>query len=143
MNKPNNQKPAPFAVFGTKENGVADKAIVGFKSPHIDGYEVHICEVETNSKIGDHGVLKDDSITGEYFVMYFCNRNSLRAMIKVLQNIDDKWVAEKLGEALGNTDDATRQAMETLYKNLTPVAQEDLLRVLQADKEKANDKESE
>lgn len=37
-------------------------------------------------------MVQNVDITGEYFRMFFCNRESLRAMIKVLQKIDDMWL---------------------------------------------------
>lgn len=42
MNKPSNQKPAPYVGFGAEDK--PDKVVVGFKSGRVNGYEVHICQ---------------------------------------------------------------------------------------------------
>lgn len=137
MNKPNNQKPAPYAVFGAGDK--ANKALIGFKSQFMSGYEVHICECEGNHAIGDDGVVQNDDITGEYFTMYFCKRESLRAMIRVLQTLDDMWVDELLGKVnLENEDPVIQKAVKMLYKNITPEAQKALMDALNEKSEKSN-----
>lgn len=138
MNKPNNQKPAPYVVFGAGENGNANKALIGFKSQMTSGYELHICETEGNHKIGDSGVIQNGDITGEYFTMYFCKRESLRAMIRVLQTLDDMWVDELLGNtSLRSEDPVIQKAVRKLYKNITPEAQEAIAKVLNGGSEKS------
>lgn len=129
MNKPNNKKPAPYCVFGAFEK--ADKALIGFRSQLTSGYELHICQCSKEHDFGDGGVVQNEDISGEYFTMYFCKRESLRAMIRVLQKLDDMWVDELLGKTCINTEDSVIQsAMKQLYKNMTPKAQKELMKTL-------------
>lgn len=130
MNKPNNQKPSPYVVFGANKDN-ADKAIIGFKSENMSGYEVHICECEGDHKVGDSGMVQNADITGEYFRMYFCNRESLHAMIKVLREIDEMWINELFEKTeLCKESPDIQKAIEMLCKNLTPEAQIKLCHVL-------------
>lgn len=130
MNKSNNQKPAPHIVFGAGNK--ADKAIIGFRSKQVDGYEVHICQCEKEHEFGDNLpnlpeiVIQNEDITGEYFTMYFCKRESLRAMIRVLQEIDDKWVDELIGNMPIQEDATIQEAMRHIFKNTTPETQRQL-----------------
>ena len=137
MNKPNNQKPSPYVVFGANKDN-ADKAFIGFKSENMSGYEVHICECEGDHKIGDSGMVQNVDITGEYFRMFFCNRESLRAMIKVLQKIDDNMWPDELLEKMKVSEESTdiQKAMKMLCKNLTSEAQIKLCHVLNKEKTK-------
>lgn len=118
MNKPNNKKPAPYCVFGAYDK--ADKALIGFKSQLTNGYEVHICQCSKEHDFGDDDVVQNEDISGEYFTMYFCKRKSLKAMINVLQKIDDMWVDELLEKTCIKTDDliirnAMKQGVDTPF----------------------------
>lgn len=118
MNKPNNKKPAPYCVFGAYDK--ADKALIGFKSQLTNGYEVHICQCSKEHDFRDDSVVQNEDISGEYFTMYFCKRKSLKAMINVLQKLDDMWVDELLEKTCVETNDpiirnAMKQGVDTPF----------------------------
>lgn len=91
LSKPLNERPAPRIMFGVPSE-YCDKALVGGKSK-TGGYELHIYEIEGSYHTGDGNIQKED-ITGEYAVLNFCQRNSLQAMIRALQQLDDMWEQE-------------------------------------------------
>lgn len=79
-----------WVVFGagTRPN----KAVIGYKSPRINGYEVKICEIVPAYKYGDEIDLED--ITGEYITLMFAKEESLSYFIDTLQTILAEWKGE-------------------------------------------------
>lgn len=131
MNKPNNQKPAPYVVFGANDGNSANKALLGFKSESMSGYELHICEYNGKCMVGENGEIKKDEITGEYFTIYFAKRESLHSMMRVLQQLDSMWVDEIFNSTkLKEEAPVVRDAMRKLCKNLTPQAQSRFMDIL-------------
>ena len=86
-------------MFGALKDRCS-KALLGYKSKEFPNhYELHILEVGGNYHIGDRELNMAD-ITGEYAVLTFCKRDSLKAMIKVLQELDDIWEKEESNSAI-------------------------------------------
>ncbi len=87
-------KKEPLNIFFGALKDRCSKAILGYKNKKNNRYELHIYEVNGNYHTGDKELDMSD-ITGEYAVLTFCKRESLKAMIKVLQELDSLWEKEE------------------------------------------------
>lgn len=128
MNKPNNHKDTPRVMFGALKDR-CDKVIIGGKSTVSGGYEIRVLQADGNYQVGKVNTLNPDDVTGEYVILDFCKRSSLKAMIAALQELDDAWQKEadrKIEESLGK-DDVLTDAVKNLCRHMTPQAQEALL----------------
>lgn len=88
-------KRIPMVVFGSGES--ANKCLLGYKEDSSATRIVHICEMENpdgtiKAGMGDVPV---EQLSGEYFQMRFCKRESLQSFISFLQKMDKAWEGEE------------------------------------------------
>lgn len=83
------RKTTPFVVLGAGEN--ANKAILSFKSKKLSGYELHICELEKEEVERGSDDFDIEDISKDYMTIYLCKKESVQAMIDILQKTLDMW----------------------------------------------------
>lgn len=86
-------KETPYVVFGAQNK--PNHTILLEENPVCGQVALHICNLNNedgNISFGDRD--KDvpvENISGEAVKLFFCNKNSIKAMIDILQTAYNKW----------------------------------------------------